>query len=150
MSGERVSRTKKMIEERRKAMQEAIRGLVKEGYKQEQVLDLIRPLLPRRLWHNVPLEVCECGDVEAVFYGDDLVREGFVKKIELRLKEPVVLSFIKKWIEEGGLLKALHWTLALNKATGPPKDQGGEASKWLVELRAMLDYIEEVRKRYLG
>jgi hypothetical protein len=153
MSGERVSRTKKMIEERRKAMQEAIRGLVKEGYKQEQVLDLLRLLLPRRLWHNVPLEVCECGDVEAVFYGDDLVREGFVKKIELRFKEPYLLSFIKKWIDEEGLPRALHWVLALSKAAEPPKVED-ELSKRirerLVELKAMLDYMEEVRKRYLG
>jgi len=148
-----VSRTKKMIEERRKAMQEAIRGLVKEGYKQEQVLDLLRLLLPRRLWHNVPLEVCECGDVEAVFYGDDLVREGFVKKIELRFKEPYLLSFIKKWIDEEGLPRALHWVLALSKAAEPPKVED-ELSKRirerLVELKAMLDYMEEVRKRYLG
>jgi hypothetical protein len=141
-----------MIEERRRAMQEEIQRLVKEGYKQEQVLDMLRLLLPRRLWHNVPLEVWERGDVEAVFYGDDLVREGFVKKIELRLKEPVVLSFIKKWIDEGGLPKALHWVLALSKAAEPPKGED-ELSKRirerLAELKAMLGYIEEERKRYL-
>ena len=156
VSGERVSRTKRtkrMIEERRKAMQEAMQELVKEGYEQEQVLDLLRLLLPRRLWHNVPLEVCECGDVEAVFYGDDLVKEGFVRKIELRFKEPHMLSFIKRWIEEGGLLKALHWTLALSNAAPPPKVED-ELSKrtreGLVELKALLSIIEEARKKYLG
>jgi hypothetical protein len=153
VSGERVSRTRRVIEERRRAMQEAMQELVKAGYKQEQVLDLLRLLLPRRLWHNVPLEVCECGGVEVVFYGDDLLREGLVRKIELRFKEPYLLSFIKKWIDEEGLPKALHWVLVLSKAAEPPKVED-ELSKRirerLAELKAMLDYIEEMRKRYLG
>jgi hypothetical protein len=142
-----------MIEERRRAMQEAMQELVKEGYRQEQVLDLLRLLLPRRLWHNVPLEVCECGGVEAVFYGDDLVREGLVRKIELRFKEPYLLSFIKRWIEEEGLIKALHWVLALSKATEPPKvedELSRRIREKLAELKALLSIIEEARKKYLG
>jgi hypothetical protein len=148
-----VSRTRRVIEERRRAMQEAMQELVKEGYKQEQVLDLLRLLLPRRLWHNVPLEVCECGGVEVVFYGDDLVREGLVRKIELRFKEPYLLSFIKRWIEEEGLIKALHWVLALSKATEPPKvedELSRRIREKLAELKALLSIIEEARKKYLG
>ena len=138
-----MSRTKKVIEERRRV----VAKYVEEGYcKQEHA----PYLLPKQLWRNVPLDVYELGEIEVVFHGDDHLDEGFVKKIELRLKKPVMLSFIKKWMDEGGLLKALHWVLALNKVVEPPKDQGeGEASKWLAELKAMLDYIEEVRKRYL-
>jgi hypothetical protein len=153
VSGERVSRTRRVIEERRRAVQEAMQELVKEGYRQEQVLDLLRLLLPRRLWHNVPLEVCECGGVEVVFYGDDLVREGLVRKIELRFKEPYLLSFIKRWIEEEGLIKALHWVLALSKATEPPKvedELSRRIREKLAELKALLSIIEEARKKYLG
>jgi hypothetical protein len=143
VSGERVSRTKKMIEERRRI----IAKYVEEGYCEREHAPY---LLPKQLWRNVPLDVYELGGVEAVFHGDDYLDEGKVKKVELRLKEPVALSFVKKWVEEGGLLRALHWILALNKATEPPKDQKeSEVSKWLVELKALLDRLEDERKRCL-
>jgi hypothetical protein len=139
-------RIKKEIERRR----EAIAKYVEEGYCKRELLPY---LLPKRLWRNVPLEVCEFGGVEVVFHGDDYLDEGEVKKVELRLKEPVALSSIKKWIEEGGLLRALHWILALNRATEPPKvkdELSKRISEKLAELKAALNYIEDVKKKYLG
>jgi vancomycin permeability regulator SanA len=47
----------------------------------------------------------------------------------------------------------LHWVLALSKATEPPKVED-ELSKrireGLAELKALLNIIEEARKKYLG
>lgn len=144
-----MSRTEKTIEERRKAIEEEIRRLAKEGYSEEQA----RVLLPRRLWRNVPLEAIESGDIEVVFHGDDLVDEGKVKRVELRLGQPVMLSSIKRWIDEGGLLRAFHWILALNKAAEPPKvedELSKQIEEKLAELKAALIYLEEARKEYSG
>jgi len=109
--------------------------------------------VPKRLWRNVPLEVYDIGLVEMVLCGDDYVDDGKVKRVELRLGEPIALSFIKRWIEGEGLLKALHWILSLNRAAEPPRAEDEDElskriSEKIAELKAALRVLEDVRKKY--
>jgi hypothetical protein len=128
----------KAIEERRKAIAE---------YAKEYRRDQIPYLLPKQLWKNVLLEVIEQGNVGVRLYGDDFIDEGFVKRIELRFKTPIQLSLMKKW-EEESLLKAIHWVLAINNAVEPPREF--KEDERLKEMKKMLAYFDEMKKKYLG
>jgi uncharacterized pyridoxal phosphate-containing UPF0001 family protein len=133
----------KAIEERRKAIAE---------YTKEYRRDQIPYLLPKQLWRNVLLEIIEQGDVQVRLYGDDYIDEGFVKRIELRFKTPIKLSFIKN-LQKESLLKAVHWILAINKAVEPPREESEEdkrAKEILKEMKEAFLYLEEMKKYEVG
>jgi hypothetical protein len=130
----------KQIEERRKAIME---------YAKEYRRDQIPYLVPKQLWRNVLLDVVQVGQVEIRLFGDDYLDDGKVKRIELRLGEPVMLSKIKEWLREG-LLKAMHFVLALNKAVEPPRVSRVSEEDEIKKLKEMLAYIEDMKKKYLG
>jgi hypothetical protein len=126
-----------MIEKRRKIIAE---------YAKEYKPEHIPYLLPKHLWKNVLLETIEQGNVKIKLYGDDYIDEGFVKRIELRFKAPIKLSLIRNWQKES-LVKAIHWILAINKAVEPPKEF--REDERLKEIKEMLSYIEDMKKKYL-
>jgi hypothetical protein len=82
--------------------------------------------VPKSLTKNVVLDVVEVGKVAVILRGDDRFGEGFVKKIELKLGDGVLLSEFKKWAVEEGIIKALQYALAANKASPFPKTKREE------------------------
>jgi hypothetical protein len=114
---------KKKIEERKKAVEGLVEEALKEGRARNR--DQAYLFVPKSLTKNVVLDVLEVGEVAVILHGDDRLGEGFVKKIELRLREPVALSAFRRWAEEG-ILKAVQYALCANGAAPPPKTKEEE------------------------
>jgi len=115
---------KKKVEERRREVAKYVEEALKEGWASNR--DQAYLFVPKSLTKNVVLDVVEVGDeVAVILHGDDRFGEGFVKKIELRLREPVALSTFRRWVEEG-LLKAVQYALCANGAAPPPKTKEEE------------------------
>jgi len=114
---------KKKVEERKRAVEHSIEEALKEGWASNR--DQAYLFVPKFLVKNVVLDVIEVGEVAVILHGDDRLGEGFVKKIELRLRGPVALSKFKEWAEEG-ILKAVQYALCVNKVAPPPKTKEEE------------------------
>ena len=114
---------KKRAEERKKAVEGLVEEALKEGWASNR--DQAYLFVPKSLTKNVVLDVIEVGNVAVILRGDDRFDEGFVKKIELRLKVPVPLSEFRRWAEEG-IHKAIQVALCANRAASPPKTKEEE------------------------
>jgi hypothetical protein len=116
---------KKKVEERKKAVEGLVEEALREGRasNREQAFHVF---VPRHLKRNVVLDVLGDDRVAVILYGDDRFDEGFIKKIELRLGEGALLSEFKKWAVEEGIIKALQYALAVNKAAPPPRTKEEE------------------------
>jgi hypothetical protein len=114
---------KKKVEERRREVAKYVEGALKEGRVSNR--DQAYLFVPKFLVKNVVLDAIEVGNVAVILRGDDRFDEGFVKKIELRLKKPVALSAFMRWAEEG-VLKAVQYALCANGAAPPPKTKEEE------------------------
>jgi hypothetical protein len=114
---------KKKVEERKRTIEKAVEEALKEGWASNR--DQAYLFVPKSLTKNVVLDVIEVGEVAVILHGDDRLGEGFVKKIELRLRKPVALSAFKRWAEEG-VLKAVQYALCANGAAPPPKTKEEE------------------------
>jgi hypothetical protein len=115
---------KKRAEERKKTVE----GLVEEALKEGRACNRDQAYLfvPKSLTKNVVLDVIEAGKATVILHGDDLFDEGMIKRVELRLKDGALLSEFKRWLAEEGILKALQYALAANKAAPPPKTKREE------------------------
>jgi hypothetical protein len=121
----KIEIVKRRVEERRRA----IEGIVEEALKEGRASDRERAFyvfVPKNLTKNVVLDVIEAGKVVVILHGDDLFDEGMIKRVELRLKDGALLSEFKRWLAEEGILKALQYALAANKAAPPPKTKREE------------------------
>jgi hypothetical protein len=114
---------KKKVEERKRTIEKAVEEALKEGWASNR--DQAYLFVPKSLTKNVVLDVIEIGEVAVILHGDDRFGEGFVKKIELRLRKPVALSAFRRWAEEG-VLKAVQYALCANGVAPPPKTKEEE------------------------
>ena len=121
----KIEIVRRKIEERKKAVEDIIEEALKEGWASDR--DQAYLFVPKSLTKNVVLDVIEAGKaaVTVILHGDDRLGEGFVKKIELRLRKPVALSAFRRWAEEGPL-KAVQYALCANGAAPPPKTKEEE------------------------
>jgi hypothetical protein len=120
-----IERVRRKVEERKRAVENAMEGALREGRasNREQAFHVF---VPRHLKRNVVLDVLGDDRVAVILYGDDRFDEGVVRKIELRLGEGALLSEFKKWALEEGIIKALQYALAVNKAAPFPKTKEEE------------------------
>ena len=102
----------------------------------------------KHLWCNVEILELEEGGVKVIFYGDDYVwmrGDAVIKKIEIKLSQPVALSVFAELYQAHGLAGALHRVLALNNAAEWPREKI-PVPEILVKWEALLEELERLKQ----
>ena len=100
------------------------------------------------LWKNVKILEIEEKGVKVTFYGDDFVwihGDAVIKKIEIKLAQPVMLSVFSELLREHGLAMALWHVFALNKIAEYPRVKI-EVPEIIIKWEMLLQELERLKQ----